>query len=436
MPRLSNLNPAYRKHRASGQGVVTIEGRDFYLGPWGSKASKTEYDRIIGEWLANGRRLAQTVGDISVAELVLQFWTYAKEYYREPAGKPTIQHLHFKAALDPLVRLYRDNAATSFGPLALDALRNVFIGKGWSRTYVNSQIGKIRLVFKWAVSRELVPPSVHQALCAVGGLKAGKSAAKESAAVEPVADAVVDATLPHLSTVVRSMVQMQRFTGARPGEICSMKIGELDKTGEIWTYKPATHKNHYRGHRRIIHLGPKAQDALKPFLLKIDPTAHVFSPAEAMAEMHQNRTRKTPINEGNRTGHNRKAMPRKKPGEFYDVHAYRRAIASGCDTAFPPPKELSEDRRAALVSRVKSNDNPLTPAETGQLAGWRSEIAKWKSAHRWHPHQLRHLSATAIRRQFGLEAAQATLGHASMKAAEIYAERSDETARNVAAKIG
>jgi hypothetical protein len=34
----------YRKHRASGQAVVTLNGRDFYLGPHNTKASKLEYD--------------------------------------------------------------------------------------------------------------------------------------------------------------------------------------------------------------------------------------------------------------------------------------------------------------------------------------------------------------------------------------------------------
>ena len=52
MPKLVDSVPKYRLHRASGQAVVTIQGRDFYLGPWKSKASRVEYDRLIGEWLA------------------------------------------------------------------------------------------------------------------------------------------------------------------------------------------------------------------------------------------------------------------------------------------------------------------------------------------------------------------------------------------------
>ena len=52
----SKALPKYRKHRVSGQAIVTLSGKDFYLGPHGTKASKSEYDRLIGEWLANGRQ--------------------------------------------------------------------------------------------------------------------------------------------------------------------------------------------------------------------------------------------------------------------------------------------------------------------------------------------------------------------------------------------
>lgn len=57
MPRLVHATPKYRLHRASGQAVVSIEGRDFYLGPWKSTASLVEYDRLVAEWLANNRQL-------------------------------------------------------------------------------------------------------------------------------------------------------------------------------------------------------------------------------------------------------------------------------------------------------------------------------------------------------------------------------------------
>ena len=55
MPRLNRSLPTYRKHKPSGQAVVTLNGRDYYLGPHGTKVSKLKYDRIVAEYLSSGR---------------------------------------------------------------------------------------------------------------------------------------------------------------------------------------------------------------------------------------------------------------------------------------------------------------------------------------------------------------------------------------------
>jgi hypothetical protein len=63
MPRLSKSVPNYCKHRGSGQAVVTLNGRDFYLGPYGTKASRIQYDRLIAEWLVSNRQALVTAAD-------------------------------------------------------------------------------------------------------------------------------------------------------------------------------------------------------------------------------------------------------------------------------------------------------------------------------------------------------------------------------------
>ena len=55
----------------------------------------------------------------------------------------------------------------------------------------------------------------------------------------------------------------------------------------------------------------------------------------------------------------------------------------------------------------------------------------------WHPHQLRHTYATAVRRQYGLEAAQLLLGHSSAALTDaVYAERDGQKAQKIASEIG
>ena len=58
--------PSYRLHKPSGRAVVTLGGRDHYLGRYGSAASKREYERLVAEWLANHRSLPSAASpDIS-----------------------------------------------------------------------------------------------------------------------------------------------------------------------------------------------------------------------------------------------------------------------------------------------------------------------------------------------------------------------------------
>ena len=62
--------PKLRHHKPSGRAVVTLSGRDVYLGAWGSPESRRAYDAAIGEWLANGRTMPNAAGPgATVAEL-------------------------------------------------------------------------------------------------------------------------------------------------------------------------------------------------------------------------------------------------------------------------------------------------------------------------------------------------------------------------------
>jgi integrase len=54
----------------------------------------------------------------------------------------------------------------------------------------------------------------------------------------------------------------------------------------------------------------------------------------------------------------------------------------------------------------------------------------------WNVHQIRHAWATHVRALHSLEAAQATLGHASLDATQIYAEKSAHLAIEIARKMG
>jgi len=54
----------------------------------------------------------------------------------------------------------------------------------------------------------------------------------------------------------------------------------------------------------------------------------------------------------------------------------------------------------------------------------------------WHPNQLRHTAATRIRQRFDLDAARTAQGHRDPKTSEVYAERDEGRAAEVAREIG
>ncbi len=45
--RKGSKTPSLRRHRPTGQAVVTIDGKDHYLGRHGSEAARAMYDQLI-----------------------------------------------------------------------------------------------------------------------------------------------------------------------------------------------------------------------------------------------------------------------------------------------------------------------------------------------------------------------------------------------------
>ena len=440
--------PSYRKRPNRDQALVTLTDaatkrrKDYWLGPYGSAASREMYHRVIAAWEANGRRWPrleseQTVGTPNgarIKEIVSEYWRWAKDYYSSTYRAP------LKVTLRLLRLLYGSTAAAEFGPKDLRLLREAMVHGDadaapprppWCRKTINQRVGQVRHVFKWAAARELVPASVHQALCTVEPLRRGRSAARETGRVGPVPQHLLDGARPYLSRPVRALVELQLLTGARPGELLGLRPIdiEMDEGTGIWTYRPEIHKNAYREKERVIHFGPRAQEVLRPFLTNRSTNAYLFSPAEADAERRaaSHEKRRTPLSCGNRPGTNRKSAPRRQPGQRYTTPAYQRAIRYACDRAFPPSGPLAREdgeTKGAWLARLRAT-------------GLQDELKAWGTAHRWRPNQLRHNAATDLRREFGLEAAQLALGHASAQITDaVYAERDRAKVIEIMRRIG
>jgi integrase len=230
--------PQICQHKATNQAVVRLNGHDYYLGRFGSAAAKSGYERLIAEWLANGRQLPNATANFSVNNLILAYWRRCEQHYRMPDGQPSSELGLVRLAMRPLKLLYGKSAAVEFGPMALKAVRSHLVANRLFRGVVNAHVGRIKRMFRWAVENELVPPSIYHGLQAVAGLQHGRSEARETQPVRPAPDQLIDAALVRSPRPVAAMAKLQGLTGMRPGEACIIRACDLDTRGHVWVYTP------------------------------------------------------------------------------------------------------------------------------------------------------------------------------------------------------
>lgn len=378
--------PKLCRRKDRNLAYIAVGHQKIYLGEWGAPETAEAYAKYVDE-LIHGKTVGVEKRVVTVADLAAAFFDARANYYTSH-GQQTRQLDRFKTALELPIRLYGNLPVDEFGPLKLQAVRQQMIdSERFARKYLNTLINCIRHVFKFGVEQELVKPDTLTALKAVSAIKRGRSTLRETTPIRPVDVDVFEKTVACLPPTVAAMVQLQRFTGMRPGEVCIMQARDVDTTVDPWVYTLSHDKTDYRrdvDDKRTIPLGKRAQSVLAPFLSR---DGYLFSPLAAERERGErdraNRT--TPITAQTIRRDNR--SERKRYNVCYTVDSYRRAIEYACRLAGVP---------------------------------------------KWSPNQLRHLYATEIRAKYGLEAAQIMLGHSTAYVTQIYAERDREKAVEIA----
>ena len=375
MPRAKNAIPSYCCHKPTGQARVRIKGHDYYLGEFGSDASRVKYGQIVArvssglspvDPMAKAKETAAQDQGPSVAELILAFKAHAEKHYVKNDEQTSEVSCYF-SCLRIVRELYGLTPAKDFGPLALKAVREKMIEgdpnakdadgkpcprKPWSRKNINVMIGRVRRVFKHAVENEMIDESVLSRLQAVAPLLAGRPhGAKDHAKRHAVEQDQIDAVRELVQPLVRDLIDLHKATGARSSELLSLTPGMIDRTNDVWESVLTDHKCVHHGQSRVLYFGPQAKIILEKYLSD-DPNEKLFKITRT---------------------------------------AYCRAVTRACD------------------------------------------IAKIK---RWTPHWLRHTYITRTREELGRDAAQAVAGHASGDMTEEYSRNMSKLARKTAAAVG
>jgi integrase len=430
-----------------GRARIRLDGRTFYLGAVGSPEARRLEDRIVGAWLANGRRLpddfdprattsssvapeaaaatpvaAATVapppaplppapppgpeaagGELTVGELCQRWLAWIKAERLTPGQDTSILHGAKQATY--ALRRHWAMRAGDFGPRALAEVRAALANEPIrvvnrkpkakaatatpskrakpkppkppkppryrARSTVVDTVGRVRQLFRWAVSRELVAPDRVHALASLEALLPGQTKAVEREPVKAVPDDVFNATLAKLPPIMADLLRVCRLTGSRPGEVCRLIVRHIDMRGEVWTYAPPKHKNAWRGHSRNVEIGPRAQAILRRYIGNRSIDAPLFSPRES------------------------EELRGRKPGrhhrDHYDDCQVCRAVTRACEK---------------------------------------------HGIQRWTPYQLRHSRLEEVREAFSLDHAQAVGGQKHVRVTEIYAPVKRSKAQEVAKLTG
>lgn len=375
--------PKLSLHKPSGNARCYINGKEHWLGRYGTPECERRYRALIADW-ARGTADAPTppvpVNRMTIADALAQ-------YLIEIRGDDTGEKLR-KNARWWLARSMANDVAPLSAVRLTDIGPKVFANwvaqvagkeierKGETTTRTITQVRKIIAEFlrliEWCVAEELIGPEKLVGLRAVKRLPT--SAARPPEYRSPVDEERYRLIYEHLPPVFAAIVTILRHSAARPSEVLQMTPSEIDMDSEpgVWLLIPKRHKTMRYGRPKCIVLGPRCQEALRPWLTGTAQDDRIFTP-EAV-----NRVRAP---NAIRTRRYRKAAI-----VAQDIH---RSVAKACREAGIEP---------------------------------------------WVPYQLRHTSLTEFRHAGGLDAAQQQGGHTSVSMTERYAA-ADRSKAIAAAKL-
>ena len=277
---------------------------------------------------------------------------HCEVYYRHRDGTQTGEATLCRHAVRTLRELYGTRRCAEMQHADMLTVRDRLIAGKLSRATVNAYVGRMKLMWTWAMDEGLVTATQKAELTQLRRLRAFRTEAREPAPVTAVDDDVVERTCRQLAQNTADMVRVHRLTGMRPGEVCAMSWEDIDTGRTPWVYRPREHKNDWRMKDRAVLIGPKARAILKKYRRFPRP----FSPFAAIEV----------------------EMRRKESGKSYS------SVPNEPRERWTTAQYLAAVKRAALRAGFEKG---------------------------WAVNRLRHTFATSVRRSHGLVAAGALLGH-------------------------
>ena len=322
-------------------------------------------------------------GALTIRQAWERYKEHADAYYKHADGTPTGEARKMGDAFAIVLDLYGDEPAAQFSSSKLEACQAEMVERDLSANTVNAKTRRIRAVFKWLAKREIVPVHTWHSLQTVGAVKANRSTTladkvvtpRGNEPVKPAPEQHVWQTIEHLPASIAAMVKIQLHSGCRPQDVCHLRPLDIDRSGTVWIFTPSRHKTAWRGAKRTVYLGPKAQEALQPYLERAEKLdAYLFTPA--LAEQERNASRRDSY-----------TPPDAAQGDYRDWPSYQKR----------------RERQQAQAAKRARRFRPHWTTDTYGRAI--TDACDQHNIPRWSPGQLRHNAATRIRKEYGLEVA-------------------------------
>ena len=369
--------------------------------------------------------------DGTIGNLAKLYLEHCQKSYRKPDGTPTTTARNIGHALKPLLEQYAKMSADAFGPLRLKEVRQAWIDEKLCRTTINDRVRTIQAMFRWAVGNEMLHGTQAAEIGMVDGIHKNRvKGIKEPKKVKPVSMLDVERTAAACCNPVATMIRLQAMTGMRPTEMLTMTPGRIDRSNkDVWVYTVAPEFNKTdhlnegdddETYDRRIPLVGEAQRLIAPFMFRKDKE-FLFTPEQADRE-HRKAAR-----EARTTGLNKNGEP------------YRRADGHGkLGREFASRYTADTYHQAIDRAIIRANKGIMAQVRQANPGADEKRIDELYAAQRiktWYPYQLRHTAGTLAREAMGIEAASALLGHKNVKVTELYAEKSQKLAAEVAKAI-
>lgn len=397
--------------------AINLHGRRVPLGPDRLAAEEARL-RLMRERLAEGvpldpaAVLATPAARRTVAEVLILY---------QRSLRPSMDTRYVSRVdqvLGLLIAAHGTMPADEFSALHLEAVRAGLVRGDYARSTINAMTSAAKTAWGWCVEKVLVTGDRAASVLRLRALEEDDGGG-EPAPRLPVDDATVDATLPHLPTMLRDAVELIRLTGMRPRELCRMRRRDVSTTAAeyveplpgwrvsavdvgggadagggvvVWLYAPPRHKTRRKKKVRVIAFGPAAQAFLARWLegLAAGSAAHVFSPrrSEEVRGRERREARECPVYESQEEYRRErrakgKGKPRgRPPGESYTTTSLDRAVKRACVAAGVAPWTLYQLRHGLGTSVAEVHGDEVaaevlghaSPAATGRYT--RTKLAR------------------------------------------------------------